>query len=132
MTARAMDEHQVRGSHEARFRVLGKRPLLNHLRNWTVLPFPRLPAASEAGVPMIHLPCEAVVSKWYGQTERQLARVFAIAQELGKCVIFVDEVRDRNPGAQRLCVGEVRDLENLCRRPGIGQHHGDMVMCRSS
>lgn len=48
--------------------------------------------ASQVGVPLLYLPLEAVLSKWFGESEKNLARVFELAQRLGKSIVFVDEV----------------------------------------
>jgi len=48
--------------------------------------------ASQAGVPFVHVPLEAVVSKWYGDSERMMAGVLKAASELGFALIFLDEV----------------------------------------
>mmetsp|Transcript_138 Transcript_138/g.439 ORF Transcript_138/g.439 Transcript_138/m.439 type:complete len:245 (+) Transcript_138:3-737(+) len=44
------------------------------------------------GRPFLVLPLESVVSKWYGEAERNLAAVFDAAAEMGESVIFMDEI----------------------------------------
>ena len=48
--------------------------------------------ASQAGVPMIYIPVESVVSKWYGESAKRLAQVFDSAEEMGSSIIFLDEI----------------------------------------
>ncbi|GMH39592.1 hypothetical protein BSKO_07490 [Bryopsis sp. KO-2023] len=48
--------------------------------------------ASQAAVPMVYIPLEAVMSKWYGEAEKLLANVFKNADELGGSIIFLDEI----------------------------------------
>ena len=54
--------------------------------------------AAESNVPLIHVPLEAIVSKWFGDSEKQVARVFALAREIAKSqnapsvLLFIDEV----------------------------------------
>lgn len=48
--------------------------------------------ASQAAVPMVYIPLEAVMSKWYGEAEKLLASVFKNANELGGSIIFLDEI----------------------------------------
>eukprot|EP00198_Chlamydomonas_reinhardtii_P007822 XP_001697159.1 predicted protein [Chlamydomonas reinhardtii] len=48
--------------------------------------------SSQAAVPLIYLPLEAVLSKWYGQSEQQLGQVFKAAEALGGAIIFLDEL----------------------------------------
>jgi hypothetical protein len=45
--------------------------------------------ASRAAVPLVYLPLEAVLSKWYGESEGQLAQVFKAAKELGGAIVFI-------------------------------------------
>ncbi|PNH00004.1 Cell division control protein 48 [Tetrabaena socialis] len=48
--------------------------------------------SSQAAVPLIYLPLEAVLSKWYGESEQQLSTVFKAAEALGGAIIFLDEL----------------------------------------
>ncbi len=43
-------------------------------------------------MPLIYLPLEAVLSKWYGQSEQQLGQVFNAAEAMGGAIIFFDEL----------------------------------------
>ncbi|KAF4379233.1 hypothetical protein G4B88_022641 [Cannabis sativa] len=49
--------------------------------------------ANQAGVPLLYVPLEVVMSKYYGESERLLAKVFSLANELPEgAIIFLDEV----------------------------------------
>ena len=54
--------------------------------------------ANETNVPMIHIPLESVVSKWFGESEKQMARIYELARELAKSknatsiILFIDEI----------------------------------------
>jgi len=48
--------------------------------------------ASQAAVPMVYIPLEAVMSKYYGESERLLAQAFSAAEALGGCIVFLDEI----------------------------------------
>lgn len=48
--------------------------------------------ASQVGIPLLYLPLESVMSKWYGESEQKLAAIFELANKLGKSIIFIDEV----------------------------------------
>ena len=48
--------------------------------------------ASQASVPLVYVPLEAVSSKWYGESERLLADIFKAAEVLPGCIIFLDEI----------------------------------------
>ncbi|MCO5550670.1 hypothetical protein L7F22_004160 [Adiantum nelumboides] len=49
--------------------------------------------ATQAGVPLLYVPLEAVVSKYYGESERMLSKVFNTANDLDNgAIIFLDEI----------------------------------------
>ncbi|XP_019098173.1 PREDICTED: 26S protease regulatory subunit 7-like isoform X1 [Camelina sativa] len=49
--------------------------------------------ANQAGIPLLYVPLEAVMSKYYGESERLLGAVFSQANELSDgAIIFLDEI----------------------------------------
>lgn len=49
--------------------------------------------ANQAGIPLVYVPLEVISSKWYGQSERSLGKVFSLANEFPNgAIIFLDEV----------------------------------------
>ena len=48
--------------------------------------------AARGGLPMVHVPVEAVMSKWFGESEKTLAAIFDACEELGGAIVFIDEV----------------------------------------
>ncbi|XP_078438185.1 P-loop containing nucleoside triphosphate hydrolases superfamily protein isoform X2 [Wolffia australiana] len=49
--------------------------------------------ASQAGVPLLYVPLEVVLSKYYGESEKFLGNVFSLANDLPDgAIIFLDEV----------------------------------------
>ncbi|KAL4458849.1 hypothetical protein ABPG75_013714 [Micractinium tetrahymenae] len=49
--------------------------------------------ASQAAVPLVYIPLEAVVSKWYGESEKMLADMLKGCESFPDgCIIFVDEL----------------------------------------
>ncbi|ETV96920.1 hypothetical protein, variant 1 [Aphanomyces invadans] len=59
--------------------------------------------ASQAKVPLIHLPVESIVSKWYGESEQKLAKIFDACDQLENgAILFIDEIdalaSDRSTG----------------------------------
>ena len=49
--------------------------------------------ASQAAVPLVYFPLEVLVSKWYGESEKQLAEALAACDQLPQgCVVFLDEL----------------------------------------
>jgi SpoVK/Ycf46/Vps4 family AAA+-type ATPase len=48
--------------------------------------------ARQAAVPLVYVPLETLASKWYGESENNLAKVFKAAKGLGGAIIFLDEL----------------------------------------
>jgi SpoVK/Ycf46/Vps4 family AAA+-type ATPase len=48
--------------------------------------------AGEAGLPVVVLPCNAVLTKWYGESENRLASVFAQCREANRMILLIDEL----------------------------------------
>ncbi|XP_031743223.1 ATPase family AAA domain-containing protein 1-B isoform X2 [Cucumis sativus] len=49
--------------------------------------------ANQAGVPLVYVPLEVIMSKYYGESERLLGKVFSLANDLSTgAIIFLDEV----------------------------------------
>jgi len=47
------------------------------------------------GVPLLYVPLEAIMSEFYGKSERLLGKVFSLANNLPNgAIIFLDEVRE--------------------------------------
>ncbi|KAG2494564.1 hypothetical protein HYH03_007330 [Edaphochlamys debaryana] len=53
--------------------------------------------ASEAGARLLLVTPGAVLSKWSGESEKQLRAVFALARALQPCIVFMDEVDSLAP-----------------------------------
>lgn len=48
--------------------------------------------AGEAGLPVVVLPCDAVLTKWYGESEQRLAGVFRLCHRAGRMILLIDEL----------------------------------------
>ena len=48
--------------------------------------------AKELGLPFLRLKTEKIVSKWYGETSRNIAKAIEIAEAVAPCVLFIDEI----------------------------------------
>jgi SpoVK/Ycf46/Vps4 family AAA+-type ATPase len=48
--------------------------------------------AGEAGLPVVVLPCDALLTKWYGESENRLARVFGLCHQAGRMILLIDEL----------------------------------------
>lgn len=49
-------------------------------------------AAEMADLPLVSAPLESLISKWFGEGEQRLAALFARCEQLGPCVLFLDEL----------------------------------------
>lgn len=49
--------------------------------------------ANQAGIPLLYVPLEVILSKYYGESERLLGKVFSLANQLPDgAIIFLDEI----------------------------------------
>jgi ATPase family associated with various cellular activities (AAA) len=48
--------------------------------------------ASSISVPLVYVPVESVMNKFYGESERSLAKIFDACERLGDAIIFIDEI----------------------------------------
>lgn len=64
--------------------------------------------ATSIGVPFVHVPLETILSKFYGETTRKLAEILQTANELGPCLVFIDEVD--SVGLSRSSTNEVHEV----------------------
>ena len=48
--------------------------------------------SATACVPLVYVPLEAVGSKWYGESEGNLSKIFRASEELGGAILFFDEL----------------------------------------
>lgn len=58
--------------------------------------------ASQASVPLVYVPLEAVASKWYGESEKLLSQVFEAVTQLDGAIVFLDEL-DALATTRRCC-----------------------------
>jgi transitional endoplasmic reticulum ATPase len=61
--------------------------------------------AKEAEANFIAIKSSDLLSKWYGESEQQIARLFARARQVAPCVVFIDEIDSLVP-ARGSGVGE--------------------------
>lgn len=46
----------------------------------------------QVNIPLVYMPLEAIMSKFYGESESRLAEIFEAAQAMGSVILFIDEV----------------------------------------
>ncbi|MFC1671019.1 ATP-binding protein, partial [Spirochaetota bacterium] len=58
--------------------------------------------SGETDIPLIYVPIESIMSKWYGQSSQNLSQIFDSCEDMGGGIIFLDEIdslagsRDQN------------------------------------
>jgi SpoVK/Ycf46/Vps4 family AAA+-type ATPase len=48
--------------------------------------------ACEAKIPLVYVPVESIMSKWYGQSSQNLSQIFDACEDLGSSILFIDEI----------------------------------------
>ncbi len=48
--------------------------------------------ASDVKVPLVYVPIESIMSKWYGQSSQNLAQIFDACEDIGGAILFLDEI----------------------------------------
>jgi AAA+ superfamily predicted ATPase len=77
--------------------------------------------ASQSGIPLVYVPVESIMSKWFGESERRLDAIFDRAGALSKSIVFLDEIdafagsRDRamHEGTRRILSVLLRQMQGL-------------------
>jgi len=46
----------------------------------------------QVDIPLVYMPLEAIMSKFYGESESRLAEIFEAAQAMGSVILFIDEI----------------------------------------
>jgi SpoVK/Ycf46/Vps4 family AAA+-type ATPase len=73
--------------------------------------------ASESEFPLVYVPVESIMSKWYGQSSQNLSQIFDACEDMGGAIIFLDEI-DSLAGSrdQQMFEATRRVLSVLLRR----------------
>lgn len=48
--------------------------------------------AGDVKIPLVYVPVESIMSKWYGQSSQNLSQIFDACEELGSAILFIDEI----------------------------------------
>lgn len=46
----------------------------------------------QVSIPLVYMPLEAIMSKFYGESESRLAEIFEASQAMGSVILFIDEI----------------------------------------
>ena len=49
-------------------------------------------AACQSNIPLLYIPIESILSKFYGESAQRLSMIFDKASELQSCILFLDEI----------------------------------------
>jgi len=80
------------------------------------------------------MPLEAIMSKFYGESENRLAEIFESAAALGRCVLFIDEI-DSLATSREAGLHEAtrRILSTLLRKIDSFESEGEvLVICATN
>lgn len=83
--------------------------------------------ATEAGIPMVYVPVESIMSKWFGESERRLDAIFDLAGALGKSIVFLDEIdafagsreQAMHEGTRRILSVLLRQMQGLVETASV-------------
>ena len=48
--------------------------------------------AGNIDIPLVYVPVESIMSKWYGQSSQNLSQIFDACEDMGGAIIFLDEI----------------------------------------
>lgn len=48
--------------------------------------------ANQVNIPLVYMPIESIMSKYYGESETRFAEIFEAAKNMGRSIIFIDEI----------------------------------------
>lgn len=90
--------------------------------------------AQQVKIPMIYVPLEAVISKWYGEAEKNLGQIFDCCKEIGKCIIFIDEIDSLAQSREREMHEATRRMLSVFLRylDGFDTSESVLVICATN
>lgn len=85
--------------------------------------------AKQVNIPLIYMPIEAIMSKYYGESETRFAEIFDAAKALGRSIIFIDEI-DALATSREGGIHEAtrRILSTLLRKIDSFESEGDVLL----
>lgn len=93
-------------------------------------------AANAGGCNFVSVSCSNIVTKWFGESERKVAALFAKARAARPCILFFDEfdaiapVRDGSSSHGGLMAGIVAQL--LVEMDGMADNDGILIMAATN
>ena len=86
--------------------------------------------AGEVDIPLLYIPIESIMSKWYGESSKNLSQIFDACEDTGGAILFLDEI-DSLAGtrSQNMFEATRRVLSVLLRRlDGIGSVTNTLII----
>lgn len=90
--------------------------------------------SQQVNIPLVYMPLEAIMSKYYGESESKLAEIFEAAAGMGSVIVFIDEI-DSLATSREAGLHEAtrRILSTLLRKIDSFESDGDvLVICASN
>lgn len=90
--------------------------------------------SQQVSIPLVYMPLEAIMSKYYGEAESKLAEVFEASAALGSVILFIDEVDSLATSRESgLHEATRRILSTLLRKIDSFESDGEvLVICASN
>lgn len=88
----------------------------------------------QVNIPLVYMPLEAIMSKFYGESESRLAEIFEASQALGSVILFIDEI-DSLATSRETGLHEAtrRILSTLLRKIDSFESEGEvLVICATN
>lgn len=90
--------------------------------------------SQQVNIPLVYMPLEAIMSKYYGESESRLAEIFEAATAMGSVILFIDEV-DSLATSREAGLHEAtrRILSTLLRKIDSFESEGEvLVICATN
>lgn len=90
--------------------------------------------SQQVSIPLVYMPLEAIMSKYYGESESRLAEIFEAAAAMGSVILFIDEV-DSLATSREAGLHEAtrRILSTLLRKIDSFESEGEvLVICATN
>jgi len=90
--------------------------------------------SQQVDIPLVYMPLEAIMSKYYGESESKLAEIFEAAAAMGSVIVFIDEV-DSLATSREAGLHEAtrRILSTLLRKIDSFESEGEvLVICATN
>lgn len=90
--------------------------------------------SQQVEIPLVYMPLEAIMSKYYGESESRLAEIFEAAGALGSVILFIDEIDSLATSRESgLHEATRRILSTLLRKIDSFESEGEvLVICATN